>query len=460
MRELIYNPNPEPVTEPLFERHSLEEVEWSSVYEVYCNGIRQAVYGTDSFHYAPVAVTDGREGIDVVIRVSRPFEKVMIRPSHAGISYDVHDREICFHLPSVMKVSVELDGDLKSPLFVLCSKKVEKPDDTTICFEKNHVYNVSTLELHDGDVVYFEEGSVVYGRIFGERCDNIKLVGNGILNGAPWHLPDSNGRLFLVDLRWCNNVLMEGITVVDSAMWQIVPAACDHVVIRDVNSLSRLVTGDGIDITGCQDVLVEDCFIRASDDCICIKSGRLPDPCTVRDVKDVLVQRCVLWNAEPGNAIEIGYGLMCQEITRLTFRDCDVIHCEYEGNMGGSVLSIHQADNAYIHDIYYEDIRVEDVAQKLFDIKVLECKYSWTTVRGRIEDIYFKNIRVLNGPFPVSVIRGYETRLEESRPERIYFDNIEILGQRCNCVLDMHMVVELAHKIYVNGVMECPRNRF
>ena len=41
-------------------------------------------------------------------------------------------------------------------------------------------------------------------------------------------------------------------------------------------------------------------------------------------------------------------------------------------------------------------------------------------------------------------------RLEESRPERIYFDNIEILGQKCNSVLDMHMVVELAHKIYVN----------
>ena len=82
------------------------------------------------------------------------------------------------------------------------------------------------------------------------------------------------------------------------------------------------------------------------------------------------------------------------------------------------------------------------------------------SVRGRIEDIYFKDIKVLNGPFPVSIIRGYEMRLEESRPERIYFDNIEILGQKCNSVLDMHMVVELAHKIYVNGSMEYPRNRF
>jgi len=285
-------------------------------------------------------------------------------------------------------------------------------------------------------------------------------VGNGILNGGPWHLPDSNGKAFLVDIRWCRNLLIEGITVVDSAMWQIVPAACTDVVIRNTNSLSRLVTGDGIDITGCQDVLIEDCFIRAADDCICIKSGRLPEMSTVRDVKNLLAQRCVLWNAEPGNAIEIGYGLMCDEVSNLTFKDCHIIHCEYEGNMGGSALSIHQADNAYIHDIHYENISVEDVAQKLFDIKVLECKYSYTHEKGRIEDIYFKDIKVLNGNFPVSIIRGYEMHLEESRPERIYFDNIEILGKRCRSVLDMHMVVELAHKIYVDGVMECPRNKF
>ena len=301
---------------------------------------------------------------------------------------------------------------------------------------------------------------MVYGRIYAYRCKNIQIIGNGILNGSPWHLPDSNGKLFLVDLQWCENVRIEGITVVDSPMWQIVPSACDHVVIRNTNSLSRVVTGDGIDINGCQDVLIEDCFVRAADDCICIKSGRLPNPTTIRDVKDLIVQRCVIWNAEPGNAIEIGYGLMCQEITNLIFRDCDIIHCQYEGNMGGSAMSIHQADNAYIHDIHYENIRVEDVAQKLFDIKVLECKYTWVPVRGRIEDIYFKDIKVLNGPFPVSIIRGYEMRLEESRPERIYFDNIEILGQKCNSVLDMHMVVELAHKIYVNGSMEYPRNCF
>ena len=105
----------------------------------------------------------------------------------------------------------------------------------------------------------------------------------------------------------------------------------------------------------------------------------LPNPTTIRDVKDLIVQRCVIWNAEPGNAIEIGYGLMCQEITKFNFSGTAIlVHCQYEGNMGGSAMSIHQADNAYIHNIHYENIRVEDVLRNYL---ILKC---WSaSIHGR-----------------------------------------------------------------------------
>ena len=91
--------------------------------------------------------------------------------------------------------------------------------------------------------------------------------------------------------------------------------------------MSRIVTGDGIDITSSQDVEVKNCFIRSTDDSICIKSQRLfEDPSTVRDVTKVRVHNNVIWNAEPGNAIELGYALQ-SEIHDLVFEDCDIIHC-------------------------------------------------------------------------------------------------------------------------------------
>lgn len=81
---------------------------------------------------------------------------------------------------------------------------------------------------------------------------------------------------------------------------------------------------------------------------------------SLRNVRDIKVRRCVLWNAEPGNALEIGYELRCNEVSDVVFEDCDIIHCEYEGNQSGGVLTIHNADRAKVHNVRYENIRIED----------------------------------------------------------------------------------------------------
>lgn len=109
-------------------------------------------------------------------------------------------------------------------------------------------------------------------------------------------------------------------------------------------------------------------IIRACDDCICIKACPLPSPAACCNVKNVHVHGCTLWNAEPGNALEIGYELRCNEVSDIVFFDCDIIHCEYEGNQSGGVLTIHNADRANVHNILYENIRIEDAQEKLVDI--------------------------------------------------------------------------------------------
>ena len=145
--------------------------------------------------------------------------------------------------------------------------------------------------------------------------------------------------------------------------------------------------------------------------------------------------------------MEIGYEVRCDEISDITFRDLDIVHCQY----AGGVLTIHNADRAYIHNIVYEDIRVEDAQEKFIDIKVLDSKYSLDRSRGRVEDIFFRNIEILNGDFPVSIIRGFEMHTEMSRPQNIHFDNVVVLGKQINSPSDLHMVVELSNDIWFNG---------
>lgn len=230
--DLIYYPNPDPVKEPRFILKSVDELEKSTKYSVTCNGIERVVYHTDSFDY--VVVVDN-EAYDLEISIHTPYEKLEIRPSSFGIVPFVKGETVHIHLDEPRKFTVETDGGLHDALFVLCSHRIEKPADTTICFEKGKVYNVGVLTLKSNDTVYIEEGAVVSGCVYADHCDNISIVGNGIINGACWHLPDSNADRFFIYAKWCNNVLLKGFTAVDGPSWHVVPAACDHVVIDDMN---------------------------------------------------------------------------------------------------------------------------------------------------------------------------------------------------------------------------------
>lgn len=82
----------------------------------------------------------------------------------------------------------------------------------------------------------------------------------------------------LLQLNRCENVLVEGITVKDSPMWNIHPVLCRNVTIRDVVVDSpNGPNNDGIDPESCTDVLIERCRINTGDDCIAFKSGKDTD---------------------------------------------------------------------------------------------------------------------------------------------------------------------------------------
>lgn len=457
---LKFNPNPLFPEQPLFEIGSEAEIPRSARYILYCDGQKQTVYHTDSFDYA-VVVRKTRAAFPVEVQVSEPVERAVIRPVSLGISHELEGQTLRFTAPGLKKLSIEFDGELKRPLFLLQSHYVPRPSSRpTYCFEAGKVYNVGTLELQTGQSAYLEEGSIVCGRIRSYMADDVSVTGNGILYGAVWHKPDENGGRLMAEFSLGKNILVQGITIVDNGVWNIVPGACSHVEIRDVNVLSRLVTGDGIDIVGCRDVLVEHCFIRAADDCIVIKACPLPTPAACCDVKNVVVRDCVLWNAEPGNALEIGYELRCKEVSDILYSDCDIIHCEYEGNQSGGVLTIHNADRARVSNVVYENIRIEDAQEKLVDIKILDSKYSLDRVRGEVEDVYFRNITVDGPIFPVSIIRGFEMHQEVRWPRRIHFENVVIHGGVMKSANQMRMVVELAHELEFEGEMDHVKRDF
>lgn len=444
MNKQVYVPRPIKES-PLYELKSVDDIKKSELYSVRIDGTERDVYHTEFFDF--VYAVKEKEEINVEIEVSKPFEKVVIRPYSSKVNFKTENTKITFSMTGKERAIVELDDALESPLYILLGEYIPCPEKADYVFESGKAYNIGALELTSNQVVYIEEGAVVSGYFKSRMADNIKICGNGIVYGGNWHKWDENSGEQLIVPVLGENIEIRGITLLDGGSWHIVPVACKNVLIEDVNILGKVITGDGIDIVGCENVTIRNCFIRANDDCISVKAVEFQDPSGCTDVKNILVENCLFWNAEFGNTLEIGYETRCDEISDIIFKNCDIVHCQYEGNQSGGVLTIHNADRAEVHDIYYENIRIEDAQEKFIDIKTLDSKYSKDRERGMIHDIYFKNIEIVDGVFPVSIIRGYEMKNEICRPYGFYFENIVVHDKKIETVNDMRMVVELSNDI-------------
>ena len=124
------------------------------------------------------------EAYDLEISIHTPFKERAIRPTSFGREPSVKGETVHIHLDEPRKFTVETDGGLHDALFVFCSRRIEKPENTTICFEKGKAYNVGVLTLKSNDMVYIEEGAVVSGCIYAEPVSYTHLL--HALNYLKW----------------------------------------------------------------------------------------------------------------------------------------------------------------------------------------------------------------------------------------------------------------------------------
>lgn len=108
----------------------------------------------------------------------------------------------------------------------------------------------------------------------------------------------------------CKNVLIEGVTLKNSPMWQVHPVLCTNVTVRkmtitgaDLNRESGPNT-DGCDPESCTDVLIKDCSFNTGDDCIAIKAGRNEDGRRVNArSENIVIQGCHMKDGHGGVTI-------------------------------------------------------------------------------------------------------------------------------------------------------------
>jgi polygalacturonase len=102
----------------------------------------------------------------------------------------------------------------------------------------------------------------------------------------------------------CKNVLIEGVRIVDSPMWEVHPVECENVIVRKVHIATHGPNNDGCDPESCKDVLIEDCYFDTGDDCIAIKSGRNDDGRRLNiPSENLIIRNCVMKDGHGGITI-------------------------------------------------------------------------------------------------------------------------------------------------------------
>jgi polygalacturonase len=99
----------------------------------------------------------------------------------------------------------------------------------------------------------------------------------------------------------CKNILIEGVKIIDSPMWEVHPVMCENVTVRKIHVASHGPNNDGCNPESCKDVLIDECFFETGDDCIAIKSGRNNDGRRLATPSEnIIIRNCTMKDGHGG----------------------------------------------------------------------------------------------------------------------------------------------------------------
>ncbi len=263
------------------------------------------------------------------------------------------------------------------------------------------------------------------------NANNISITGEGVIDGAgePWWemarkiknagLMDSDHpRPRLVVFDHCKHVVVEGVTIQNSPMWQLVLYYSDDVAIRNIKVLApeRSPNTDAIDPFSSSNVRIDHVLADVGDDNIAIKSGAINSPGPDEPSRDITITDCTFLH---GHGLSIG-----SEISGgATNIRVERIH--FEGTDNGIRIKANRDRGNDVGKISFRDIEMTSVKNALviseYYPKMLppeiERRQPVTRLTPHFHDIAIENLSATGGSsagaivgLPEAPIRGVTLR--------------------------------------------------
>jgi polygalacturonase len=236
----------------------------------------------------------------------------------------------------------------------------------------------------------------------------------------------------------CRNVLIEGVTVRNSPMWQVHPALCTNVTVRGITVVSHGPNNDGCNPESSRDVLIEDCFFDTGDDCIAIKSGRNRDGRRVGvPSENIVIRNCRMKNGHGGVTI----GSEASGGVRNVFAEnCRMDSPELDRALR---LKTNSVRGGFIENIFMRNVTVGQVADAILSINLFYEEGDAGSFPPVVRNIEMVNVTGQKSKYAL-YLRGYkQAPLRDIHLAQCSFENVaqaDVVENVEGLVLDHVMV--------------------
>ena len=217
----------------------------------------------------------------------------------------------------------------------------------------------------------------------------------------------------------CKNILIEGVKIVNSPMWEIHPVLSENITVRHVTISSHGPNNDGCDPESCKDVLIENCFFDTGDDCIAIKSGRNDDGRRISvPTENVIVRGCVMKDGHGGVTVgsEISGGV----------RNVFAENCRMDSPNLDHALRVknNAARGGLLENFYFRNITIGQVAHAVVTIDFNYEEGAKGNYKPIMRNYVIENVRSGKSEFAVDLQGLDKAPIINVQMKGVTFDNV------------------------------------
>jgi len=203
------------------------------------------------------------------------------------------------------------------------------------------------------------------------NSSNVTITGEGVIDGAGetwWQMArtikdagvmgSDHPRPRLVVFDHCKHVVVEGVTIQNSPMWQLVPYYSDDVIIRNIRILApaHSPNTDAIDPFSSSNVLIDHVFADVGDDDIAIKSGAIGSPGPDEPSRDITITDCTFLH---------GHGLSVGSEIAGGAHNIRAERIHFQGTENGIRVKANRDRGNNVGPLFFRDIDMKDVKNAL-----------------------------------------------------------------------------------------------